>query len=102
MANDCETWIRINSNIISFDTLRKTIIEGFEHNGRKWECPFRYGDQTDDIDGANPDPMYINQVYGISRWELDAEYGFACILILGQWIRMLSYSLLKRMRCANG
>jgi hypothetical protein len=77
MANECETWIRINSNIISFDTLRKTIIEGFEHNGRNWECPFTYGDQTDDIDGANPDPMYLNQVYGISRWELDAEYGFA-------------------------
>ena len=69
MANNCETTITIHSSRVTDTELHNLVWDGFTHNGKKYECPFRYEEYREMNDS--------DTTYGITRWSLTIEYGHA-------------------------
>ena len=69
MANNCETRITIHSSKVSDTQLHNLVWDGFTHENKRWECPFRYEEYREMNDSST--------TYGITRWSLTTEYGHA-------------------------
>ena len=69
MANDCETRITIHSSKVSDTQLHNLVWDGFTHENKRWECPFRYEEYREMNDSST--------TYGITRWGLHPDYAEA-------------------------